>query len=38
MKVVINKRYGGFGLYDATRKETTIRAIETHQRYTDRSW
>lgn len=24
--------------YDAARKETTIMAIETHQRYNDRSW
>lgn len=24
--------------YDAARKDTTIRAIESHQRYNDRSW
>ena len=24
--------------YDAARKDTTIRAIETHQLYNDRSW
>lgn len=24
--------------YDGSRKDTTIRAIETHQLYNDRSW